>query len=189
MDKLQEQLALHTVTRKRVPRDDKAYKQTLDFCVEELDRLITDYRTTVTYDDMRARLLRDLIDHHLRRYHGYCIQGRIGSHYNQTDIDLIPGNVIFEHTIPARQARDLLISGVLTVEQALNIPTSRISRIGDQALRDHLLHDDNPNPWFFFRRYITAMGPTASFVRHDGSPITDPANYTLRDHFEWQNIS
>ena len=63
-----------------VKRNNKAYEQALSVTTEELERLIDLYRTTVFEEDMRARLLRDSIDHHIRRYHKYAIQGKIKSH-------------------------------------------------------------------------------------------------------------
>ena len=62
-----------------VKRNDIAYKQCLEFSSQELDRLVAMYNG-VLEEDMTARLIRDSIDHHIRRYHGYAIEGKFGSH-------------------------------------------------------------------------------------------------------------
>lgn len=111
-----------------VKRNDKAYEQALSTTVEELERLLDLYRNTVFEEDMRARLLRDSIDHHIRRYHGYAVQGKIKSHYHQKNVSLAAKDTIFEHVIPAATVRDKLIEGVLTINQALNVPTCRVAR-------------------------------------------------------------
>jgi hypothetical protein len=140
-----------------VKRNDKAYAQALSTVTEELERLLEIYRTSVFEDDMRARLYRDMIDFLLRRYHKYAIQGKIKSHYHQKGVSLKPEDTIFEHVIPAATVRDKLIEGTLSINQALNVPTCRIARITDLALRRKGLHDNTPDGWFFFKRYKLAV--------------------------------
>lgn len=181
--------------KKTVKRDDLAYQQALEFCIQEIKRLLEMYRTTVFEEDMRARLIRDDIDHHIRRYHGYAIQGRIKSHYKQKGVSMLPKDCIFEHVIPAGQVRDMLIDGALTINQALNVPTCRVSRADNKRLNDLGLHKDNPESYYPFRRYRTAMTQVVDkkkvvpeFETYNGQMIPDLETWTLDDHFKLFDI-
>jgi hypothetical protein len=165
-----------------VKRNDKAYEQALSTATEELERLLDLYRNTVIEDDMRARLLRDSIDHWIRRYHKYAIQGKIKSHYHQRGVSLSAKDCIFEHVIPASTIRDKLIAGELSINQALNVPTCRVSRQVDSLLRQKGLHDSTPDGWFFFKRYKIALDDIA-IDTYNGQPVTDLDTWTLQDHF------
>lgn len=166
-----------------VKRNNKAYEQALSVTTEELERLLDLYRNTVFEEDMRARLLRDSIDHHLRRYHKYAIQGKIKSHYHQRGVSLAAKDTIFEHVIPAATVRDRLIEGTLSINQALNVPTCRISRAVDNALRAKGLHDNTPDGWFIFKRYLLAC-PDIQIETYNGVVLTDLTEYSLQDHFD-----
>jgi len=170
-----------------VKRDDLAYEQALSLTVEELHRLLTLYRDTVFVEDMRARLLRDAMDHWIRRYQGYSIQGRFKSHYCQRGVSLAAKDTIFEHVIPAAVVRDKLILGQLTINQALNIPTCRVARNTDAALRTKGLHDNTPDGWFFFKRYHAAV-PDIGIETYNGQIIQDLDAWTLQDHFNFFGI-
>jgi len=166
-----------------VKRNDKAYEQALSTATEELERLLDLYRNTVIEDDMRARLLRDSIDHWIRRYHKYAIQGKIKSHYHQRGVSLSAKDCIFEHVIPASTVRDKLIAGELSINQALNVPTCRVSRKVDSLLRQKGLHDSTPDGWFFFKRYKITLDGIA-IETYNGQPIVDLDNFTLENHFK-----
>lgn len=166
-----------------VKRNDKAYAQALSTVTEELERLLEIYRTSVFEDDMRARLYRDMIDFLLRRYHKYAIQGKIKSHYHQRGVSLKPEDTIFEHVIPAATVRDKLIEGKLSINQALNVPTCRIARPTDVALRRKGLHDNTPDGWFFFKRYKLAVSDI-EIESYNGQPVDDLDTWTLQDHFD-----
>lgn len=170
-----------------VKRNDKAYEQALSTATEELERLVDLYRTTVAEDDMRARLLRDSIDHWIRRYHKYAIQGKIKSHYHQRGVSLAAKDCIFEHVIPASTVRDKLIAGELTIVQALNVPTCRVSRKVDSALRQKGLHDSTPDGWFFFKRYKIAVA-NIEIETYNGQPVKDLDTWTLQDHFDFFGV-
>lgn len=165
-----------------VKRNDNAYEQALSTATEELERLLDLYRNTVIEDDMRARLLRDSIDHWVRRYHKYAIQGKIKSHYHQRGVNLSAKDCIFEHVIPASTIRDKLITGKLSINQALNVPTCRVSRQVDSLLRQKGLHDSTPDGWVFFKRYKIALADIA-IDTYNGQPVTDLDTWTLQDHF------
>lgn len=166
-----------------VKRNAKAYEQALETTTEELQRLVDLYRTTVAEDDMRARLLRDSIDHWIRRYHKYAIQGKIKSHYHQRGVSLAAKDCIFEHVIPASTVRDKLIAGELSINQALNVPTCRISRQVDALLRKKGLHDSTPDGWLFFRRYQLVYSDMAVDT-YNGQAIKNLDTWTLQDHFD-----
>jgi hypothetical protein len=173
--------------KNNVKRNDKAYAQALSTVTEEIDRLLVLYRTTVFEDDMRARLLRDMIDFLLRRYHKYAIQGKIKSHYYQKGVSLKPEDTIFEHVIPAATVRDKLIEGTLSINQALNVPTCRIARTTDLAIRRLGLHDNTPDGWCFFKRYNLAVADI-EIDAYNGQPVTDLDTWTLQDHFDFFGI-
>lgn len=167
------------VTYSRVQRGDKAYKETYELTVSELERLVKEYKK-LQQVGQTARLIRDSIDHWIRRYHGYAIEGSIGAHYTEVGVD--KANCVFEHVIPAAKVRDMLLAGVLTVKQALNTPTCLISKRNDEILREEGHVSSSPDYWSFFKRY--EMFDDAKFVTYNGEEITDPASWTLGNHFE-----
>ena len=167
------------VTYSRVQRGDKSYKDTYALTVSELERLVKMYKGLVEVGQT-ARLIRDSIDHWIRRYHGYAIEGSIGAHYTEVGVD--KANCVFEHVIPAAKVRDMLLQGILTVKQALNTPTCLISKRNDEILREEGHVSSSPDYWNFFKRY--EMFDDAKFVTYNGEDITDPSTWTLGNHFE-----
>ena len=133
-------------------------------------------------EDQTARLIRDSIDHWLRRYHDYAVRGNIGAHYRQTGI--VQGETVFEHVIPASEIRDMLIEGHLTVTQALNAPTCLISKVDDVILRNNGLSSSTPSRWFFFRRYQVL---NSAFNTYNGQAV-EVDSWTLEDHYRLFNI-
>jgi len=180
------------VAKKRVQRNDESYQQCYEFHKQELERYLDMYRNTVFVLDMRARLMRDHIEKLLRRHHEYTIEDRIKSHYNQLGVSLAPADCISEHVIPVGDIRDMLIDSVITLDQAMNPPMCRISRTHDKMLREKGLHNSNPEPWYFFRRYISAMSQDMSgmpkFETYNGQSIDDLYNWSLQDHWNFFNI-
>jgi len=159
-----------------VKRNEIAYTQCLDFTTAELTRLVAMYQGRT--EDMTARLIRDSIDHHIRRYHGYAIGGRIGSHYIEVGVD--KNDSIFEHVIPASSVRDMLIEGRLTVGQAINTPTCLIKKNSDKVLSRNGLAKTSPDNWKFFKRYDIL---NSSFTTFSGTPVT--SEWTMEDHFKF----
>jgi hypothetical protein len=145
------------VTYSRVQRGDRAYKETYELTVSELTR----------------------------RYHGYAIEGSIGSHYTEVGVD--KANCVFEHVIPAAKVRDMLLAGVLTVEQSLNTPTCLISKRNDDILREEGHVSSSPDYWCFFKRYN--VFDEAKFVTYNGQVIEDLDAWTLEDHYRFFNIN
>lgn len=171
------------VAYSRVQRGDQAYTETYDLTVRELDRLVAEYKNLQSVGQT-ARLIRDSIDHWIRRYHGYAIEGSIGAHYTEVGVD--KANCVFEHVIPAAKVRDMLLQGVLTVKQSLNTPTCLISKRNDEILREEGHVSSSPNYWNFFKRY--EMFDEAKFVTYIGEEINDPHAWTLGTHFEYFKI-
>jgi len=167
----------------KVKRSEATHAESLTIAVTELDRLVNLYKND--HAPQTARLLRDSMDHWIRRYHGYVIQGGIGAHYSQVGVNL--KNCIFEHVIPAAKVRDMLIQGVLTTAQALNTPTCFISKKNDQLLRKHKRTSSSPNYWNFFERY-DIFGDSTKFTTYNGQMI-DCGKWTLQDHFNMFGIS
>jgi len=163
-----------------VKRNELAYKQCFDFTSAELSRLVAMYQGTLE-EDMTARLIRDSIDHHIRRYHGYAIDGRIGSHYREAGV--VKEDSIFEHVIPASSVRDMLIEGRLTINQALNTPTCLIKKSSDKILSDNGLVKSSPDNWKFFRRYSVL---NSTFSTFNGQEVT--GDWTLEEHFKFFGI-
>lgn len=164
---------------KKVNRNDRSYRQTLEITTSELERLLDLYRSCLE-EDQTARLLRDSIDHWIRRYHDYAIRGNIGSHYVAEGIK--QGDTIFEHVIPASSIRDMLLGNKLTINQALNAPTCLISKIDDVILRNNGLGSSSPDYWHFFDRYTVL---NTKFKTYNGQEINDPHDWTLEKHYEF----
>lgn len=162
---------------KRVKRSEQTHQESGVLTEREIARLLSLYQHQQTLQE--KRLVRDAIDHWLRRYHGYVIEGGIGSHYVEVGVNM--RSCIFEHIVPARDALDMLLQGILTVEQAMNIPTCLISKDNDQVLRESGLVQSSPDYWHFFKRYAVL---DARFATHNGNLI-DPLTWTLEKHYNY----
>lgn len=161
-------------------RTPETYQTVASRCKRKLTALVEEYRT-VQNDQQELREIRNDIDDALRRYHEYCIKQRdnMGAHYHEQGADEATD---FEHLIPAARIRDLLLAGILTVEQALNVPTVVLSRAKHMALKDAGWASHTPDMWLPFKRYSNVFD--AEFQTYDGTPI-DPATWTLERHFDY----
>jgi hypothetical protein len=101
------------------------------------------------------------------------------AHYHEIGADT---DCDFEHLIPASRIRDLLLAHAITVEQALNAPTVRLSRAKHMALKDAGWASKTPNMWLPFERYTNVFD--ATYQTHDGTSI-DPRTWTLEKHFDY----
>lgn len=164
----------------KTQRTTETYKTVAKHCGTHLTRLISEYHT-IQNDQQWLREVRNDIDYYLRRYHEYCIEQRDGmkAHYHEIGAD---ADCDFEHLIPASRIRDLLLANVITVEQALNAPTVRLSRAKHKELKEAGWASKTPNMWLPFERYTNVF--SAKFQTHDGTTI-DPAKWTLEDHFNY----
>jgi hypothetical protein len=166
---------------KRVKRSEQTHLESKQLAEKEISRLLSLYQHQHTLQE--KRLVRDAIDRWLRRYHGYVIEGGIGSHYVEVGVNI--KSCIFEHVIPARDALDMLLQGIMTVAQAMNIPTCLISKDNDQILSKSGLVKSSPDYWLFFKRYNVL---TAQFATHDGN-IIDTDTWTLEQHYNYFDVS
>lgn len=166
-----------------VERNEEAYRITEEFIASEVKRYVEMYRNLTTLDQ-RARLIRDMIDLLLRRGHGYCIEGSIGSHYRQVGVDVTA--CIFEHMIPQSRIRDLLIQDRISIRQAMNPPTCLISKENDSMLSKSGFNNKTPSYWHFFDRYTGVFD--AEYETFNGQSIADPHGWTLGQHYKFFNI-
>jgi hypothetical protein len=161
-------------------RSAATYKTVADYCAKNLVRLLQEY-TEVKNDQQLLREIRNDIDYYLRRYHKYCIEERDGmlAHYHEIGAD---ADCDFEHLIPAARIRDLCLARRITVEQALNAPTVRLSRAKHMMLKDAGWASATPDMWLPFRRYSQVFA--ATYQTHDGTAV-DPETWTLEQHFKY----
>jgi hypothetical protein len=164
----------------KTQRSGDTYKTVARHCNTHLVRLVEEYRS-VRNDQQLLREIRNDIDYYLRRYHEYCIKQRngMGAHYHELGAD---DECDFEHLIPAARIRDLLLAGSITVEQALNAPTVRLSRAKHALLKEAGWASHTPDMWLPFRRYSQVF--SARFETHDGTAI-DTESWTLEQHFNY----
>lgn len=166
---------------KRVQRSEQTHSESTQLTEREISRLLSLYQHQQTLQE--KRLVRDAIDHWLRRYHGYVIGGGIGSHYVEVGVDV--KDCIFEHIVPARDALDMLLQGIMTVKQAMNVPTCLISKPNDQILQKSGRVKSSPSYWYFFKRYDVLQ---AGYKTHDGT-VVDPGAWTLEKHYDYFNVA
>lgn len=164
----------------KTKRTNETYRTVAQRCQSKISQLLEEYKST-TNNQQLLREIRNDIDYYLRRYHEYCIKQRDGmlAHYHEIGAD---NDTDFEHLIPAARIRDLLLAGVLTVEQALNAPTVRLSRSKHKLLGEAGWASATPNMWLPFERYSRVFD--AEFQTHDGCPI-DPKFWTLEQHYSY----
>lgn len=165
----------------KIKRDAENYKVIADRCCTQITRLVEEYNAVVN----NQTLLRDIradIDSCLRRYHEFCIKGKIKSHYSEIDGEEATD---FEHLIPASRLRDLLLAGVLTPAQAMNAPTVRLGKEKHLKLAEAGWGSDTPNMWLPFVRYSNIF--PGEYITFDGTEI-DPTTWTLEDHFRYFNV-
>ena len=164
----------------KTKRTPDTYRTVANYCRRNLVRLVAEYHA-VENDQQLLREIRNDIDTYLRRYHEYCIQQRDGmkAHYHEVGAD---EDCDFEHLIPAARIRDLLLASAISVEQALNAPTVRLSRTKHAALKEAGWASTTPDMWYPFRRYTQVFD--ATYETHDGTAI-DPETWTLQQHFDY----
>jgi hypothetical protein len=164
----------------KTQRTPDTYRTVADYCTRNLQRLVQEYHA-VENNQQLLREIRNDIDYYLRRYHEYCIKQRDGmlGHYHEQYAD---EDTDFEHLIPAARIRDLLLANSISVVQALNAPTVRLSRTKHAQLKDAGWASSTPDMWLPFRRYSQVFD--AKFETHDGTPI-DPETWTLEKHYKY----
>jgi len=164
----------------KTKRTAETYKTLANYCKQNLTRLFAEYHA-VQNDQQLLREIRNDIDNYLRRYHEYCIKQRNGmkAHYHEVGAD---DKCDFEHLVPAARIRDLLLASTISVEQALNAPTVRLSRTKHAALKEAGWASTTPDMWLPFTRYTNVFD--ATYQTHDGTTI-NPKTWTLQQHFDY----
>jgi len=166
----------------KTQRSPETYRTVAEHCRKNITKLVEEYHR-VENDQQLLREIRNDIDYYLRRYHEYCIQQRDGmrAHYLEVNPDT---ETDFEHLIPAARIRDLLLADRISIDQALNAPTVRLSRSKHALLKESGWSSKTPDMWRPFRRYSQIF--TAKYTTYDGTDI-DPESWTLDDHFKYFN--
>jgi hypothetical protein len=161
-------------------RTPATYQTVAEYRTRTLLRLVKEYHE-VKNDQQLLREIRNDIDYNLRRYHEYCIKQRDGmlAHYHEVGAS---DDCDFEHLIPAARIRDLLLANIITVQQALNAPTVRLSRLKHSQLKDAGWAAHTPDMWLPFKRYSNVF--EASFTTHDGTLI-NLDTWSLEDHYNY----
>lgn len=161
-------------------RTPATYKTVAGRCRSNLDRYLKEYRE-VKNDQQLLREIRNEMDTSIRRYHEYCIEQRdgMGAHYHEIGAD---NETDFEHLIPAKILRDMLLAEVITVDQVLNAPTVVLSRSKHKSLKEAGWASKTPNLWLPFERYTNVFN--SQYQTHDGRVI-DPLTWTLEDHYNY----
>jgi len=162
----------------KATRGSETYAATAAYTYKQLEIAVEAYRNS-NNDVQTRRLIRDTIDHHLRRYHGYCIKENIGSHYRERNIQ---GKAIFEHMIPNSTVRDLLLAGHITPQQACNVPTCTLSEENDVKLRKAGWASKTPDVYNFWERYNYCFDTAGLFETYAGKDVD--TTMTIEDHFE-----
>lgn len=165
-----------------VKRGGASYDATYKFCVRGLRLCVWMYQR-LKAEDQTARLIRDVMDFLLRRYHGYAIKENIGAHYYEKG--LVHGTKTeFEHVIPASVARDMLLYDRLTIDEALNIPTCRLSKKKHKKLNSTKLGSTTPDIYWFWQRYEN-LG--VNVETHDGT-VVDMTTWNLDSHYQYFKV-
>jgi hypothetical protein len=165
-----------------VKRGGASYDSTYKFCARGLKLCIWMYRR-LKVEDQTARLIRKGIEFLLREYHNYAIKDNIGAHYYEKGLPH-GAKTEFEHVIPASVARDLLLFDRLTIDEALNIPTCRLSAAKHRKLNSTKLGSTTPDIYWFWQRY-QELGIT--ITTHDGTAV-DTATWNLDSHYTYFKV-
>ena len=176
----------------KIRRTAQSYRDMYESTVFDLTYFIEQYRNLGTGNTFKHQLCRHRIEMVIKRYQRYCIAENIKSHYNQKGISLLSKDVTIEHVIPARVVRDMLLSELINIDQALNSPICRVSKKFDHALRNTGLVKMTPNAWSFFDRYIAAAKSASidlpEFETYNGKSV-DTSAWDLYEHYNYFNIT
>lgn len=162
-----------------VKRGGSSYDATHRWAKRRLELFTAEYKS-LAVEDQYARLVRDDIDRTLRRYHNYCIKENIGAHYFEKNLPH-GAKTEFEHIIPEAVTRDLLLFDRLTIDEALNIPTCKLSKANHKKLNSTKLGSTTPDIYWFWQRYQSL---TIEIETHDGVKI-DTASWNLDSHYSY----
>jgi len=162
-----------------VKRSGASYDATHKFAKRGLRLMVMMY-SRLKVEDQTARLIRDVIDFLLRRYQNYSIKENIGAHYIEKNLSR-DTKTEFEHVVPASVARDLLLFGRITVDEALNIPTCKLSATKHKELNSTKLGSTTPDIYWFWKRY---QNINVEIETHDGTSV-DMSTWNLDKHYKY----
>lgn len=165
----------------RVTRSGASYQQTYDYIYKRLNELVASYKAHGAHDQT-ARLMRDDFERMLRRYHEYCIEQNQGAHYMEVGLDS-KTKTEFEHVIPVKVVRDAVLSDRMTVDQALNMPSCKLSKAKHRQLAKLGLAKESECPYNFWRRYKN-LG--VQIVTRSGDPV-NLDTWNLDTHYQHFN--
>ena len=165
-----------------VRRGGASYDATYHWACAELAESVKQYQA-LQIEDQTARLIRDKMDFVLRRYHNYCIKENFGAHYCEVGLQHDTPTE-FEHVVPAALARDLLLRGRITIDEALNIPTCKLTREKHRALNATKLGSTTPDIVWFWQRY-SSLG--IAVETHDGNAV-DMTTWNLETHYQYFGV-
>jgi|688.fasta_scaffold179556_2 hypothetical protein len=163
----------------RLKRTGESYVQTKNWAVRNITRCLDELSKSVM-NDQNAQLIRDEIDEYLKRYHDYCIKDQIGAHYRE--VGALKKDCDFEHVIPKKVAREMMIYKIMTIDEALNIPTCWLRKDKHQAL-NKMYASTTPDVWDFWARYRNAF-PDIAIQTWDGKNI-DVSTWDIANHYEY----
>jgi hypothetical protein len=76
----------------------------------------------------------------------------------------------------------MLLYDRLTIDEALNIPTCKLSKSKHKKLNSTKLGSTTPDIWDFWARYRNNL--TVKIETHDGTPV-DLKTWDLNKHYEY----
>ena len=166
------------VVHTRVTRNDDAYRETEIYFQESLEALLA--MLIQAEHEQRQRLIRDDIDDALRRYHQYCIEeGTTGAHYREVGAT----KTDFEHVVPNKIIRGLLIDGRITIAEAFNAPTCELSKDKHKEIGRLGWGGSTPSIKNFWKRYAQVY-PDIQIETCDGH-VVDMTTWNLETHYEY----
>lgn len=163
----------------KLKRTGESYVQTKDWAVRNITRCLEELQRSPK-NDQAARLIRDEIDSYLKRYHDYCIKEQIGAHYRE--VGALKKECDFEHVIPKAVARELMLYKVMTIDEALNLPTCLLRKENHRILNKKYA-STTPDIWDFWQRYQSL---NITVETHDGTKV-DMAAWNLDTHYQHFN--
>jgi hypothetical protein len=166
----------------KLKRTGESYAQTKEWAVRNITRCLDELNKSFK-NDQAARLIRDEIDYYLKRYHDYCIKEQIGAHYRE--VGALKKECDFEHVIPKAVAREMLFYKIMTIEEALNIPTCLLRKENHRALnKTHA--STTPDIWDFWARYRNSF-PSIAIQTWDGKTV-DVSTWNLDSHYSYFKV-
>jgi hypothetical protein len=86
-----------------------------------------------------------------------------------------------KHVIPKAVARELMIYDLMTVDEALNLPTCLL-RTKNHVKLNKTSASTTPDIWDFWARYRNTL--KLKIETHDGTPV-DMTTWNLETHYEY----